>query len=112
MIDRFISGEIKNAGKDKSENTLGNYKNTKNHLEAYQEKNRVKLTFESITLDFFYSYVSFLKTLNGRTGESLSHNTKAMDIKNIKVFMSEAIDLNYTKTWSSSVRNFPCPKWM
>ena len=110
LIDRFISGEIKNAGKDKSENTLSNYKNTKNHLEAYQEKNKTKLTFESITLDFFYSYVSFLKTLKGRTGESLSHNTKAMDIKNIKVFMSEAIDLNYTKNMEFKRKKFSMPE--
>jgi len=91
LVDRFISGEIKNTGKDKSQHTLNNYRNTKNHLLLYEAKLKRKLTFNSITLDFFYSFVSFLKTLKGRNGNSLSHNTKAMDIKNLKVFMSEAI---------------------
>ena len=110
LIERFISGEIKNAGKDKSQHTLNNYRQTKNHLQAYQEKMRTKLTFESITLDFFYNYVSFLKTLKGRNGVSLSHNTKAMDIKNIKVFMAEAIDLNYTKNMEFKRKKFSMPE--
>lgn len=106
LIDRFISGEIKNTGKDKSQHTLNNYRNTKNHLRLYEEKLKRKLTFDSITLDFFYSFVSFLKTLKGRNGNSLSHNTKAMDIKNLKVFMSEAIDLKYTKNMEFKHKKF------
>jgi integrase len=106
LIDRFISGEIKNIGKDKSQNTPNNYRNTKNHLQAYEKKFKRKLSFDDINLDFFYSYVSFLKTLKGRNGNSLSHNTKAMDIKNIKVFMIEAIDLNYTKNMEFKHKKF------
>jgi len=52
LIDRFISGEIKNTGKDKSSNTLNNYRTTKNHLKAYEEKIKRKLNFENMTLDF------------------------------------------------------------
>src|SRR4051794_33354926 len=33
LIDRFISGEIKYAGKDKSQRTLKNYQNTRKHLQ-------------------------------------------------------------------------------
>jgi integrase len=106
LIDRFISGEIKFAGRDKSRNTLANYHSTKRHLIAYQEKFKTKLTFESITLDFFYKYVSFLKTFKGRDGGSFSHNSKAMDIKNIKVFMAEAVDLKYTKNMEFKHRKF------
>jgi integrase len=110
LIDRFISGEIKNTGRDKSQNTLSNYKATKNHLEAYQDKMKTKLNFDSINLEFFYSYVSFLRTLDGRNGNSLSHNTKAMDVKNIKVFMSEAIDLKYTKNMEFKHKKFSMPE--
>jgi hypothetical protein len=35
-----------------------------------------------------------------------------MDIKNIKVFMAEAVDLKYTKTWSLSIRNLVCLRLM
>lgn len=110
LIDRFISGEIKYAGKDKSPNTLANYHSTKRHLLAYQEKTKTKLTFESINLDFFYKYLSFLKTLKGRDSDSLSHNSKAMDIKNIKVFMAEAVDLKYTKNMEFKHRKFSMPE--
>jgi len=78
----------------------------------YRERLKTKLTFDSINLDFFYRYVSFLKTLKGRDGNSFSHNSKAMDIKNIKVFMAEAVDLKYTKTWSLSIRNLVCLRLM
>src|SRR4051794_18554291 len=36
LIDRFILGEIKNAGRDKSQRTLKNYQNTRKHLLLYQ----------------------------------------------------------------------------
>lgn len=90
LIDRFIAGEIKHKGKDKSKNTLQNYQTVKGHLQAYEAKRKVKITFESITLDFFYDFVGFLKSLN------LAQNTIAKDITVLKVFMGEAIDLGYT----------------
>jgi integrase len=106
LIERFTTGEIQNKGKDKSKNTLSNYKTTKQHLEAYQAKEKIELSFEDIDLDFFYSYVSFLKKLKGRNGERLAHNTIAMDIKNIKVFMNEAVDLKYTKNLEFKHKKF------
>jgi integrase len=96
LIDRFVKGDIKNKGRDKSKNTLNNYNTARQHLLGYETKNKTKLTFESITLDFFYDYVSYLKTLNGRKGKGLSPNTIAKDITVLKVFMSEAVDLRYT----------------
>jgi integrase len=75
----------------------------KQHLLKYEEyktkidKKRFRLTFESITLDFFYSYVAFLKTLKNQKKEPLSQNTIAKDIRLIKVFMGEAVDLKLTK---------------
>ena len=63
LIDRFVSGEIKNKGKDKSPDTLDNYHAVKQHLLAYEAKTKSKITFESINLNFFYSYIAFLKTL-------------------------------------------------
>lgn len=97
LINRFISGEIKNRGKEKSENTLSNYHAVKQHLKAYEQKAKLKLTFDNITLDFFYSYVTFLKSLKNQKKEPLSQNTIAKDIRLLKVFMSEAVDLKLTK---------------
>lgn len=96
LIDRFVSGEIKNKGKDKSPDTLDNYHAVKQHLLAYETKSRIKITFESVTLNFFYSYVAFLKTLKNQKGEPISQNTIAKDIRLLKVFMGEAVDLKLT----------------
>jgi integrase len=102
LIDRFISGEIKNRGKDKSQNTLDNYHSVRQHLLAFQEtqeykkKYSSKITFDKVTLDFFYSYVAFLKTLKNQKGEPISQNTIAKDIRLLKVFMGEAVDLKLT----------------
>jgi len=90
LIDRFISGEIKSRGKDKSKGTLQNYRAVKKHLETFALKYRCRVDFDTIDLDFFYKYTHFLKTIG------LSQNTIAKDIRLLKVFMAEAVDLEYT----------------
>lgn len=91
LIDRFIEGEIKNKGKDKSRGSISNYKAVKKHLEEYAKKKNYRIDFDTITLDFFYSYVSFLKNVL-----KLAPNTIAKDITILKVFMSEGVDLGWT----------------
>ncbi|MEO6134749.1 MAG: phage integrase SAM-like domain-containing protein, partial [Ginsengibacter sp.] len=98
LIDRFIAGEIKSKGKDKSRNTLQNYNTVKGHLIEYQLKTKTKLTFDKINLDFFYSYVSFLQKYTPRNSKEkgLAQNTISKDITTLKVFMSEAVDMGLT----------------
>jgi integrase len=104
LIDRFISGEIKKKGNvEKSTNTLDNYAATKKHLQAFEKEYGYKIDFDTITLDFFYTYTNFLKKgypdIN-RKGEKirvkLSTNTIAKDIVFLKVFMNKAVKLGYT----------------
>lgn len=90
LIDRFINGEIKNFGKDKSPNTLKTYITCKKHLLEFEKEEKVKLDFNSITLDFYYKFVSFLKK------KKLGINAQSKDIAILKVFMGEAVDLGYT----------------
>ena len=91
LADRFIKGEIKSKGKEKSKGTIQNYKAVLKHLKEFEAKTRYKITFETINLDFFYKYTTYLKkALN------LAVNTIAKDIAIIKVFMGEAVDLGYT----------------
>jgi hypothetical protein len=71
LIDRFIAGEIREEGKEKSKSTLENYSATRKHLRGFEDKFKVKLTYDSIDLPFFRKYVSYLKSLN------LAHNTLA-----------------------------------
>jgi integrase len=101
LVDRFISGEIKAKGKDKSTNTLQNYNTVKGHLKDYESHFKVKITFDSINLDFFYSYVSYLKKI-----KRLATNTIAKDITVLKVFMGEAVDLGLTNNMQFKHKKF------
>jgi integrase len=90
LIGRFIRNEIKNKGRGKSKNTLKTYNTTLGHINEFEIKERCKVDFDTITLDFYYRYTAFLKN------KGLSNNSIGKDIKILKVFMGEAVDLDYT----------------
>jgi integrase len=98
---RFINGEIKFKGKDKSKETLDNYAAVAKHLKEYQEYSKYRVDFDTIDLDFFYSYVNYLKNTR-----KLKVNTVAKDIAIIKVFMGEAVDLEYTDNMTFKHKKF------
>lgn len=91
LTERFINGEIKNKGKEKSKGSLQNYQAVVKHLKIFEKDKRYPIHFDKINLDFFYSYTSYLKD-----NLKLAVNTIAKDIAIIKVFMGEAVDLGYT----------------
>ena len=101
LAERFIKGEIKFRGKDKSQSSLENYHAVTKHLKEYQIYSKSKVDFDTIDLDFFYSYVSFLKDKR-----KLAVNTIAKDISIIKVFMGEAVDLEYTDNMKFKHKKF------
>ena len=90
LTERFINGEIKFRGRNKSESSLKNYHAVTKHLKEFQQYSKKSLDFEDIDLNFFYAYTSFLEK------KGLGVNTIAKDISIIKVFMGEAVDLGYT----------------
>lgn len=111
LIERFKAGEIKHQGKDKSLGSLQNYNAVLVHLKDFERVNKYKIDFDTITLDFFYKYTSFLKdkyqVIQNKRGKKpgyihkvtklgLSPNTIAKDVRLLKVFMNEAVDLGYT----------------
>lgn len=101
LAQRFIDGEIKFKGKDKSKETLENYAAVAKHLKEYQEYSKSRVDFDTIDLDFFYSYVNYLKNTR-----NLKVNTIAKDISIIKVFMGEAVDLEYTDNMKFKHKKF------
>lgn len=101
LAQRFIDGEIKFKGKDKSQSSLDNYSAVTKHLREYQVYSKSRVDFDTIDLDFFYSYVSYLKN-----NKKLSVNTIAKDISIIKVFMGEAVDLEYTDNMKFKHKKF------
>lgn len=101
LAQRFIDGEIKFKGKDKSQSSLDNYSAVTKHLREYQVYSKSRIDFDTLDLDFFYAYVSYLKT-----NKKLSVNTIAKDISIIKVFMGEAVDLEYTDNMKFKHKKF------
>lgn len=101
LAQRFIDGEIKFKGRDKSPKSLDTYKAVTKHLREYQVYSKLSLDFEKIDLDFFYAYVSYLKNI-----KKLAVNTIAKDISIIKVFMGEAVDLEYTDNMKFKHKKF------
>lgn len=91
LFDRFIAGEIKSGGREKSRNTLKNYVTTKGHLFKFDIISRYLINFENINLDFFQKYCSFLQH-----NLKLKPNSIARDIGVLKTVMSEAVDRGYT----------------
>ena len=120
LIDRFIAGEIKHKGRNKSLNTIKTYQTFKGHLLEFQSIHKYPINFESITLDFFYKYVEFLSKrasfeqririirpeLKNKMITELSSNSIAKDIQILKVFMSEAADLGYTTNLQFKQKKF------
>jgi integrase len=122
LIDRFIGGEIKYRGRNKSPNTIKTYRTLKGHLLEFQSIYKYPVTFESITLDFFYKFVDFLgkrtnfeqriKVIRAATQAKnkkvtdLAINAISKDIQILKVFMSEAVDLGYTNNMQFMHKKF------
>lgn len=100
LADRFINGEIKFKGKDKSKSSLQNYAAVTKHLKEFEKKEGYPVDFETITLDFFYRYVTYLKK------QGLAVNTIAKDISILKVFMGEAVDMDYTDNMKFKHKKF------
>jgi integrase len=100
LIERFINGDIKYRGSDKTRSTRTKYKTVLSYLRAFESDSRAKIDFDSINLDFFYRYVSFLRA------KKLAQNTIAKNIQIIKVFMNEAVDLGYTTNMQFKRKKF------
>jgi integrase len=92
-IDKYIIDhkETREAG------SLSVYKSVKNHLQAYQEKTKHKVTFEGIDKAFFTKFQDFLikrKKVDKAGNESpmLNNTTIAKALSTLKTFLNYAID--------------------
>ena len=120
LMDRFIAGEIKHKGRNKSKNTIKTYNTLRGHLQEFEGIYKYPINFESITLDFFYKFVDFLgkrasyeqkiramrPELKNKRISNLGQNSIAKDIQILRVFMGEAIDLGYTSNLQFKHKKF------
>ncbi len=103
LIGRFINGEIQFRGKDKVPATIKTYGTTLNHLKGFEKAERYPVNFETINLDFYYRFTTYLKK------EKLNPNSIGKQIKNVKTFMNEAVDLEYTDNLKFKHKKFVNP---
>lgn len=104
LLDRFISGEVKaKKGKERSQGSLDNYDALKKHLKAFEAAKGYSIDFDTVTLDFFESYTTFLKKQysyktrgeKDKTITGVSENTIAKDISLLKAVMNKGITLGH-----------------
>ena len=85
----FIDNYITNS--NKKLNTTKQYRQAERILKDYQDKSRQQITFESIDLDFYDNFTKHLNKLGYYT------NSVGGFVKNLKVFMNEAVAAGLTK---------------
>ncbi len=94
FVENFI------AKSNKKLNTVKQYSQALRVLKEYQETVKNQITFESIDLDFYESFVKHLSDKGYYT------NSIGGFVKNLKVFMNEAIDQGLTKNLSHKHSKF------
>lgn len=85
---------------DKNWKTKRHYNTTINHLKKYSKSRRKKLSFEDIDQSFYNDFVKYLEGCNLRI------NTIGGHIKNLKVFLRAALELNIHNNRYFEHRNF------
>jgi integrase len=94
FIDNFIKTSTKAPA------TIGQYKQTFKVIKDFQEKARYTLNFDSIDMEFYDKFITF------QANQGYYMNTIATVIKNLKVFMNEALDKGLTKNVAFKSRKF------
>lgn len=94
------------AGKSSGRNSIvASYKLTVKHLKEYQTKKRKRLNWDSITLEFYYDFISYLIEAGYRP------NYIGTLIKNLKVFMNEGLDRGYHTNTAHKHKKFTRPRF-
>lgn len=86
-INEFIEKCQGKAEIQRSEFTIGDYKQTKNLLTEFSEHTGYRLSFESINLEFYRKFTSFLWDVKRH-----SDNTVGKHIKNVKAWMNSSFE--------------------
>lgn len=110
FIDYYIElcrqGQITNSKGGKiSSGSIRNYLSTKSALNRYIATRKVKLTFESLTINFYNDFVAFLNDSTHARGK-YKPNVIGKFIKEIKVMMRYAYEKGYTLNDDFKDRHF------
>lgn len=85
---------IEKTGKPISNRTIQDYQTVLEHIKDFETKEKYKITFDTINLDFYYAFKDYLED------KDYALNTIGKYFKVIKVFMNEAtergVNINFT----------------
>ena len=109
-IDFYINacreGTILNGtGTRLTPGTIRSYLSTKSALRRYAEARHIRLTLESLTLDFYNDFVKYLNEATHSRGR-YRPNVIGKFVKNIRTFLRYAFDNNYTLNSDFKRREF------
>ena len=96
----FVENYIEESKLNKKEGTIKVYNTTFKYLKEYAKKYR-PINFETINLEFYNHYLSFL-----RLDHNLSSNTVGKHIKTIKSFINEATERGYNNNFDFRNKRF------
>jgi integrase len=91
------------ATTNKKHSTIKSYKTCIRVLSEYQQHTKVPITFDGIDLDFYESFTKYL------TERGYFVNTIGNFIKNLKVFMNEAVERGLTQNMTHRHKRFKKP---
>ncbi|SMG49722.1 tyrosine-type recombinase/integrase [Arenibacter troitsensis] len=97
----FVEGYIEESKLNKKSGTIKVYNTTFKYLKEYAKKINKSIDFESINLEFYNQYTSYLAV-----DSNLSANTVGKHIKTIKSFMNEATERGYNENLEFKKRKF------
>jgi integrase len=98
----YISHFIKTS--NVRESTKKSYRVVERDLKEYQSKKKTKLKFSAITIDFYNSFIKFMKS------KGYAPNTAGTRIKVLKTFLSNAKDAGLAVNEDYKKRAFSKPK--
>lgn len=90
FIEKFIEQSkdriIETTGAKISDRTIHDYGRVLDLIKSFEKENNYEITFDTITLDFYYAFVNYLEELD------FSINTIGKFIKVLKMFMNRATE--------------------
>lgn len=95
---KFVNSLIEES--TRKTNTLNQWKQTLRKLEEFRAHTKTEVDFDTIGMDFYNGFVKFL------TKEGYTKNTIGGFVKNVKIFMNEAVDRNLTRNLEYRNRKF------
>ncbi|WP_282112670.1 tyrosine-type recombinase/integrase [Maribacter stanieri] len=101
----FIDEFIEECKLNKQKSTITVYKTVFKYLQEYAESKNKNIDFESITLEFYNSYVAYLTF-----DSNLSSNTVGKHIKTLKTFLNEATERGYNTNLEFKKKKFKVTK--